>query len=136
MIWRFVYSRRSPFTLVHSPFTTLIFFYKHGLFLAEPGKEIEIATSKLTTMCLKYWWFQPERAYKAVAYKKKKVYLLKEFWKKLVLFCHCNDFNLGLGLVLVLDKRTSIFFAEPIIEFSPSPNKMPFCFLNIDELSI
>ena len=42
--------------------------------MAEPGKEIEIATSKLTTMCLKYWWFQPERAYKAVAYKKKKVY--------------------------------------------------------------
>ena len=33
---------------------TLIFFYKHGLFWAEPGKEIEIATSKLTTMCLKY----------------------------------------------------------------------------------
>ena len=34
---------------------TLISFYKHGLFLAEPGREIEIATSKLTTMCLKYW---------------------------------------------------------------------------------
>ena len=52
--------------------TYTYFFYKHGLFLAEPGKEIEIATSKLTTMCLKYWWFQPERAYKAVAFKKKK----------------------------------------------------------------
>ena len=31
---------------------TYFFFYKHGLFLAEAGKEIEIATSKLTTMCL------------------------------------------------------------------------------------
>ena len=29
-------------------------FHKHGLFLAEPGKEIEITISKLTTMCLKY----------------------------------------------------------------------------------
>ena len=42
--------------------------------MAEPGEEIEIATSKSTTMCLKYGWFQPERAHKAVAYKKKKVY--------------------------------------------------------------
>ena len=41
--------------------------------MAEPGKETEITTSKLTAMCLKYWWFQPEHAYKAVAYKKKSV---------------------------------------------------------------
>ena len=54
----------------------LFFFHKHGLFLGEPGKEIEIATNKLTTMCLKYWWFQPEHAYKAVAYKKKKVWCI------------------------------------------------------------
>ena len=33
---------------------TLIFFYKLGLFLAEPRKKIEITTSKLTMMCLKY----------------------------------------------------------------------------------
>jgi len=48
------------------------FFYKHGLFLAEPGKEIEITTSKLTTICIENKRFQPERAYKPVAYKKKK----------------------------------------------------------------
>ena len=33
---------------------TLTKYTVHGLFLAEPGKEIEIATSKLSTMCLKY----------------------------------------------------------------------------------
>ena len=29
-------------------------FYKHGIFLAELGKEIEITACKLTVMCLKY----------------------------------------------------------------------------------
>jgi len=44
--------------------------------LAEPGKEIEITTSKLTTMCLKNQQFQPMCAYKLRAYKKNKVYSL------------------------------------------------------------
>ena len=39
--------------------------------MAEPEKEIEITTSKLIMICLKYEWFQAERAYKAAAYKKK-----------------------------------------------------------------
>ena len=38
------------------------FVYKHALSLAEPGKEKEITTNKLTTMCLKYGRFQPKRA--------------------------------------------------------------------------
>ena len=29
-------------------------FYKHGIFLAELGKEIEITTSKSTMTCLKH----------------------------------------------------------------------------------
>ena len=29
-------------------------FYKHGIFLAELGREMEITTCKLTMMCLKY----------------------------------------------------------------------------------
>ena len=33
---------------------TLIFFKSTDFFLAEPGNEIEITTSKLTMMCLKY----------------------------------------------------------------------------------
>ena len=33
---------------------TFIFFCMHRLFLAEPGKEIEIITSRLTIMCFKY----------------------------------------------------------------------------------
>ena len=55
-----------------------LFFYKQPLFLAEPGKEIEITTSKLTTMCLKNQQFQPMCAYKLRAYKKNKVYSVSE----------------------------------------------------------
>ena len=46
--------------------------------MAEPGKEIEITTSKLTTMCLKNQQFQPMCAYKLRAYKKNKVYLQRD----------------------------------------------------------
>ena len=49
---------------------THFILYKQPHFLAEPGKEIEVTTSKLTTMCLKYRQFQPECAYKLRAYKK------------------------------------------------------------------
>ena len=52
--------------------STLIFFISTDFFKAKAGKEIEITTSKLTMMCLRYWWLQPERAYKAVADKEKK----------------------------------------------------------------
>ena len=52
--------------------TTLIFFYKHGLFLTEPGKEIEITTSKLTTMCLKYGQLKPSMLINCVLIKNKK----------------------------------------------------------------
>ena len=50
-------------------------FYKQPLFLAEPGKEIEITTSKLTTMCLKNQQFQPMCAYKLRAYKRNTILL-------------------------------------------------------------
>ena len=55
--------------------TTHVFSYKHALFLAEPGKEIEIATNKITTVCLIFRQFSAWRAYKLRAYKKKNVYL-------------------------------------------------------------
>ena len=45
-------------------------FYKHTLFWAQPGKEIEITTNKLTTMCLEYEQFEAYHAYKLRAYKK------------------------------------------------------------------
>ena len=49
--------------------THCFFFYKHTLLWAEPGKEIEITTNKLTKMCLKYGRFSAWRAYKLRAYK-------------------------------------------------------------------
>ena len=45
-----------------------------GSYRAEPGKEIEITTNKLTMMCLKYEQFSGWRAYKPRAYKKNNVY--------------------------------------------------------------
>ena len=50
------------------------FYYEHTLFWAEPGKEIEITTNKLTTMCLKYGRFSAWRAFKSRAFKKNNVY--------------------------------------------------------------
>ena len=47
-----------------------IFFYKHTLLWAEPGKEIEITTYKLTMMCLKYGRFLGWCAYKPRSFKK------------------------------------------------------------------
>ena len=62
-------TRTTSLTIIETT-TTPYFFYKQPLFLAEPGKEIEITTSKLTTMCLKNQQFQPMCAYKLRAYKK------------------------------------------------------------------
>ena len=47
------------------------FFINTPFFGAEAGKEIEIATNKSTTMCLKNREFQPECVYKLGVYKKK-----------------------------------------------------------------
>ena len=41
---------------------------------SEPREEIEIATSKLTTMFLNFGKSEPQRSYKHGSYKKKKVY--------------------------------------------------------------
>ena len=50
---------------------THFFFINTPFFGAEAGKEIEIATNKSTTMCLKNREFQPECVYKLGVYKKK-----------------------------------------------------------------
>ena len=52
------------------------FFYKNMLSRSEPQKEIEIVTSKLTTMFLNFGKFEPQRSYKHGSYKKKKVYCI------------------------------------------------------------
>ena len=49
------------------------FFYKNMLSRSEPQKEIEIATSKITTMFLNFGKFEPQRSYKHGSYKKKRV---------------------------------------------------------------
>ena len=56
--------------------TTLFFSYKNMLSRSEPQKEIEIATSKITTMFLNFGKFEPQRSYKHGSYKKKKVYVI------------------------------------------------------------
>ena len=62
--------------LLDSLFALDIFFsYKHALFSAEPGKEIEITTNKITTVCLIFRQFSAWRAYKLRAYKKRNVYI-------------------------------------------------------------
>ena len=50
--------------------STHYILYKQPHYLAMPGKEIEITTSKLNTVCLKYKQFQPECTYELRAYKK------------------------------------------------------------------
>ena len=52
--------------------TYTFFFYKNMLSRSEPQKEIEIATSKITTMFLNFGKFEPQRSYKHGSYKKKK----------------------------------------------------------------
>ena len=43
---------------LYDNFFSLFIFYKHTFFWSKPLKEIEITTSKLTTMCLKYELFE------------------------------------------------------------------------------
>ena len=52
---------------------TRIFLYKNVLSGLNAWKEIEIATSKTTTMFLNFGKFEPQRSYKHGSYKKKKV---------------------------------------------------------------
>ena len=49
---------------------------------SEPQREIEIATSKLTTMFLNFGKFEPQCSYKHGSYKKKKVYEMKFIFSK------------------------------------------------------
>ena len=75
---------------------THIILYKNILFSAQAGKEIQIATSKSTTMFLKYWHFEPERSYKKCCYKKNCV-ILNHFAS---IYSACPDSHLSVYLSL------------------------------------
>ena len=68
------YFFRKICVLIKKILTIHTFFFINTPFFgaeAEAGKEIEIATNKSTTMCLKNREFQPECVYKLGVYKKK-----------------------------------------------------------------
>jgi len=105
-----------PYPFLNTPY----FFYKQPIISAEPGKEIEITTSKLTTMCLKNQQFQPMCAYKLRAYKKNKVYIDQTPWfsgirsdalefRRMLHLCMCGFFARGLPSRYILaEKRMSL----------------------------